>query len=152
MRGLARIGCMLAGLAMCAPAVALAGVPQQEAEQAKQQARKAKAKVAKAARKLCAACQYRALLAKGVKVAAPDALPMGEPVKGQTCTACGAPTAVVFHGKTYRTPILPATAGVTAGAIMASLRLQGGTGPRGRGGRTGSRSGSGSGFRDGVYR
>ncbi len=117
MRGFARIGCTLAGLALCAPAVALAGVPQQQQDQ--QAKVKKKGPVAKAVAKLCASCQQRALLAKGMRVPSPSPLPAGQPVKGETCTGCGAPTAVVFHGKTYRS-VLPADTGMAAGAMMAA--------------------------------
>jgi hypothetical protein len=100
MRVLARIGCTLAGLALLAPAVAWAGQPMPTTPPKKKKA--AKSAKAEAPKKLCANCRYRQMLAQGLRVPPPPALPPGAPARGEKCTECGAPTAVVADGKLYQ--------------------------------------------------
>jgi hypothetical protein len=95
MRVLARFGYTMAGLALLLPAVAQGGMPP-AAKPAK------KAVKAKAPKKLCSSCQYRKMVAQGLRVPPPPALPAGSPMRGEQCSECGAPTAVVMSGKIYR--------------------------------------------------
>jgi hypothetical protein len=55
------------------------------------------------------------MLSKGLRVPPPPALPAGSPVRGEQCTQCGAPTAVVMSGKIYRTQ--PPSATMLAGDV-----------------------------------
>jgi hypothetical protein len=89
MRVVARIGWALAGLALASPAVAWGGMPEVP-KPAK------KGPVKKIAEKLCADCQrVKMLREKGLNVPPPPPLPLGAPVKGEKCTQCGRPTAVL---------------------------------------------------------
>lgn len=101
MRVFARVACTLAALILLVPAAALAGMPPMAKPKKKKVA-------AQAAQKLCAQCQYQKLVAEGKRVPPPQPLPAGAPVKGEVCTHCGAPTAVVMDGQMYRASMMAA--------------------------------------------
>jgi len=113
MRVLARIGYTLAGLALLAPAAARAGMPVPANTQAK-----VKKKSVKAPKKLCAVCQYKKMLAQGLRVPPPPPLPAGSPVRGEQCGECGALTAVVSSGKLYRSDAAMVVADSTPGRAV----------------------------------
>ena len=100
MRLLARMGCTVAGLALLASSAAQAGMPIPAPGPYNTQVKKKSPKTTP--KKFCAPCQAEQMLAKGLRVPTPPPLPAGSPVKGERCFACGAPTAVVFSGKLYR--------------------------------------------------
>ena len=106
MRMLARMGYTLVGLALIAPSAARAGMPVDASTpwMPRQTASKPglfKASAAKATQKrvgerLCADCnRVRVMAAEGVAIAPPPPLPPGMVVRGEMCTQCGRPAAVL---------------------------------------------------------
>ena len=116
MRVLARIGYTLAGLALIAPAAALAGMPI-PAPGPYNSGKSTKPSVAKPSGRLCGDCLRAKLMAeKGVSVTPPPALPPGTPVRGGNCTRCGRP-AMVLSGANIPSRSMPTSNGAMAGAM-----------------------------------
>ena len=118
MRVLARIGYTLAGLALFAPAAALAGMPI-PAPGPYNNGKASKASTAKPAGRLCGEGQRAKLMAeKGVSISPPPALPPGTPVRGGSCTRCGRP-AMILAGPLKPSLYMPASGagGMVSGAV-----------------------------------
>lgn len=118
MRVLARISLTLAGLALLAPAASRAGMPVPSLA-----AMKTKKAVKSAPKKLCPSCQYRAAMAQGLRVPPPPPLPAGAPARGERCSQCGQPTAVVSTGAADPTRL--AGRAVVGGAAPVGLAMPG---------------------------
>jgi hypothetical protein len=106
MRTLARMGYTLAGLALLAPSAANAGMPisggtpwvagQKPSKPGLFKSAAAKPGQKQAGVRLCAECErVRVMAAEGVSIPPPPPLPPGTVVRGEICTQCGRPAAVL---------------------------------------------------------